>query len=94
VIGQLGLSPQPACGRLGLGLLDVAVMVKSQWRLSRYFCRHEFVRRFGRDRLWLECTSCGFETAGIHVRAHAATELTTVAQRLADRFAPVAYRHS
>lgn len=39
--------------------------------LMHCFCHHQFVRRYGRDRLWLECTSCGYETVGIHVRARA-----------------------
>ena len=57
-------------------------MVKHLRSLNRFFCQHQFVRRFGRGRLWLECTSCGHETPGIHVRVPGTIEpLTATDQR-------------
>ena len=33
--------------------------------LSRLWCEHEYIRRYGKGRLWLECLVCGKQTGGI-----------------------------
>jgi hypothetical protein len=36
-------------------------------KLSRLFCKHEWIRKFGCMHLYLECMKCGKNTSGIYV---------------------------
>jgi hypothetical protein len=53
--------------------------------IDHVFCRHEFVRRFGRERLWLECTRCGHETPGVSVRREGIITVTPRSTYRGDR---------
>lgn len=64
--------------------------------LSQVSCDHNDIRRFGGDKMWVECLKCGRESDGIRTksaatprgRAGAATlHLLSVARRPFDRAA-------